>query len=76
LTAVGCPKVFSFTLSWSLPFSLSIIFDSTRRHPKTTPFRHTNPFKVEKGFKVELTLKVVKSPVPTLITNDYLPLYI
>jgi hypothetical protein len=62
LTTTGCPKVFSFTLSWSLAFSLSIIFDPTRKHPKTTSLQHTNPLKVEKGFKVELTLKVVKPP--------------
>jgi hypothetical protein len=35
LTATSCPKAFSFTLSWSLPLFLSIIFHSTRRQPKT-----------------------------------------
>jgi len=74
LIAIGCSKVLSFTLSWSLLFFLFVIFHSTRRHLETTSLLHT--FKVEKGFKVQFIPKVVKSLLRTLIINDYLPLYI
>jgi hypothetical protein len=69
LTTTCCFIVFFFTISWPSPFSLSIIFHSTKRHLETTYLLHINPL------KVELTLKMVV-PLPTLVTNDYLPSYI
>ncbi len=52
LTTIGCPKFFSFTLSWSSPFSLFIIFHSTNKHLEITSLLHTNPLKTEKGLRL------------------------
>jgi hypothetical protein len=72
LTSTNDPKVFS-SLSHDLHLSLFCYFLFNKETPKNNIPSTYQPAQNWKGFKIELTLKVVKSPLPTLIANDYLP---
>jgi hypothetical protein len=63
--------VFPFTLSWPLPFSLCLIFKSTKKHLEQAHILHTNQLKDETNFGLH-NLKSCEAPPTPNTTNYYL----